>query len=392
MLEARNPARPAWTAATGTALRVAQEVLLHGPLSRAELARRFDLTPGTLTRITKALMDEGVLTDAGAAGAASAAGASAVVDEARLGRPSQPLDVVGDGLEFVGVKVTGDHAYAVRTTVRAEVLRSADADLPSADPAAVSDVVADLVTRLGDGAARVGVSVGGHVTATAVRHGPFLDWNEVPFGALLAERLGRAPVLSNDVVAITEATHWFGEARGRDRFALVTIGAGTGLGLVTHGRIVMDDDVGLGLVGHLPLDPFGPVCHLGHRGCADAVLTTSALTTAASVALGRALTHGEVLALAGAGDPAARRVVEDAARVLGKLVALVANITMPQLVVIGGEGAPLMDVAGQVVRDAVAADRDPRAATVAITVQEGGLAAWARGAAVIAIQDFVGAR
>lgn len=387
-----NPARPAWTAATGTALRVAQEVLLHGPLSRAELARRFDLTPGTLTRITKALMDEGVLTDAGAAGATSAAGASAVVDEARLGRPSQPLDVVSDGLEFVGVKVTGDHAYAVRTTVRAEVLRGADADLPSADPAAVSDVVADLVAELGDGVARVGVSVGGHVTATAVRHGPFLDWNEVPFGALLAERLGRAPVLSNDVVAVTEATHWFGEARGRDRFALVTIGAGTGLGLVTHGRIVMDDDVGLGLVGHLPLDPFGPVCHLGHRGCADAVLTTSALTTAASVALGRALTHGEVLALADAGDPAARRVVEDAARVLGRLVALVANITMPQLVVIGGEGATLMDVAGQVVRDAVAADRDPRAAPVAITVQDGGLAAWARGAAVIAIQDFVGAR
>lgn len=383
--------RTSWTTATGTALRVAQEVLLHGPLSRAELARRFDLTPGTLTRIAKALMDEGVLIDAGAVGA-STAGVRAAGDETRIGRPSQPLDVVGDGLEFVGVKVAGDHAYAVRTTVRAEVLRSADAALPSVDPAAVSDVVADLVTRLGGGVARVGVSVGGHVTGTAVRRGPFLDWNEVPFGVLLAERLGRAPVLSNDVVAITEATHWFGEARGRDRFALVTIGAGTGLGLVTHGRIVLDDDVGLGLVGHLPLDPFGPVCHLGHRGCAEAVLTTSALVTAASVALGRALTYEEVLELAGAGDPAARRVVDDAARLLGRFVGLVANITMPELVVIGGEGATLMDVAGQVVRDAVAADRDPLAAPVPIRVQEGGLAAWARGAAVIAIQDFVGAR
>lgn len=379
-----------WTSATGTALRVAQEVLLQGPLSRAELARRFDLNPGTLTRITKALVDEGVLT--GSSGAPAGVGASAGLEEVRLGRPSQPLDVVTDGLEFVGVKVAGEHAYAVRTTMRAQVLRTADAPLPSHDPAAVSDVVAALVHEVGAGAARIGVSVGGHVTDAAVRRGPFLGWSDVPFAALLTTRLGTTPVLSNDVVAVTEATHWFGEARGCERFALVTIGAGTGLGVVTHGRIVMDDDVGLGLVGHLPLDPFGPVCRLGHRGCAEAVLTTSAITAAASTALQRTVTYEDVMALAEAADPAARRIVDDAGRHLGRFIALVANITMPQLVVVGGEGAGLFSLTEQIVRDAVAGDRDPLAAPVPITVQEGGLTAWARGAAVIAIQDFVGAR
>lgn len=379
-------ARSQWTTANGTALRVAHEVLLHGPLSRAELARRFDLTPGTLTRITKTLIDDGVLTDAGTAAFVGA------TDEARLGRPSQPLDVRADGHEFIGVKVAGDHAYAVRTTLRAEVLRAVDAPLPGRDPEAVSDTVAALVHELGDGAARVGVSVGGHVSASAVRRGPFLEWTDVPFGALLTQRLGVVPVLSNDVVAVTEATHWFGEARGRDRFALVTIGAGTGLGLVTHGRIVMDDDVGLGLVGHLPLDPFGPICPQGHRGCAEAVLTTGAITAAASTALGRPLDHTEVLALAEAGDPAARRVVDDAARALGRFIALVANLTMPQLVVVGGEGAALVRVGESALHQALDGDRDPLAAPVPITVQDGGLAEWARGAAVIAIQDFVGAR
>ncbi|NUS30582.1 MAG: MarR family transcriptional regulator, partial [Streptomyces sp.] len=66
---------------------VAIEVLVHGPLSRTELARRLDLSAGSLTRLTKPLIESGLLIEVPEAGASA---------EVRQGRPSQPLDVVAD--------------------------------------------------------------------------------------------------------------------------------------------------------------------------------------------------------------------------------------------------------------------------------------------------------
>ncbi|WP_454299234.1 ROK family protein [Salana multivorans] len=155
---------------------------------------------------------------------------------------------------------------------------------------------------------------------------------------------------------------------------------------------VADDDVGLGLVGHLPLDPFGPVCYAGHRGCANAMLTAGSIASAVSLAKGRPVDYDEALDLALAGDAAARRVAADAGHALGRFVALVANIALPRLVVVGGEGARLATVAEAQVREALDAHRKPGARPIEVVVQSGSLGEWARGAAVVAIQDHVGAR
>src|SRR5687768_5594242 len=79
-----------WVPVAGSARDVALEVLLHGPLSRSELARRLGLSPGSVSRLTKPLLDAGMLVEAG------------VKREARIGRPSLPLDVVESSRHFVG--------------------------------------------------------------------------------------------------------------------------------------------------------------------------------------------------------------------------------------------------------------------------------------------------
>ena len=97
---------------------------------------------------------------------------------------------------------------------------------------------------------------------------------------------GIPTIVDNDLVAVTECENWFGTASGVDRFAVVTLGAGVGYGLVVHGQIVVDEDSGIGLVGHWPLDPLGPLCPAGHRGCAHSLLTDTAIATEVSSALG----------------------------------------------------------------------------------------------------------
>jgi len=106
-------------------------------------------------------------------------------------------------------------------------------------------------------------------------------------------------------------------------------------------------------------------------------------------ALGRAVDYDEVLALAAAGDPVAGVVVDAAARGLGRLIALAANLTMQPTVVLAGDGIGLWELAGTRIRDAAAADRDPLAQPVEIVVDDAGFRAWARGAAAVAIQAAV---
>ncbi|MFC9744935.1 ROK family protein [Streptomyces niveus] len=376
-----------WAPLSGATHAVALEVLRRGPLSRSELARRLDLSAGSLTRLAKPLLDSGLLVESGSTGHAS-----------RAGRPTRPLDVVADAHHFIGAKVTHEDAHAVLTTLRAEVVASARADLPGRDPASVVAVLRGLAAELGAELAprsrhitAAGVSLGGsvadHATVTAA---PFLEWDDdVPLGALLSDALGVPTAVDNDLLALTRAEHWFGAARGRDRFAVLTVGAGIGYGLVTHDRVVDSPDAGVGLLGHFPLDPLGPLCPRGHRGCATAMLSTASLCAAASVGLRRHVGYDECLDLAASGDPVAGPLVLASGRALGRLVAAVANLTLTTEIVLTGEGSRLAEVAGDALREGLAYDRDPRASAVSLDVRPVDFGLWARGAAVTAIQAYV---
>jgi predicted NBD/HSP70 family sugar kinase len=372
----------AWSPEGGTALDVALEVLLAGPLSRAELARRLDLSQATLSRLTKPLVERGLLVESVARADSSA------------GRPAQPLDVDAASHLFVGIKLTGEAAHAVLVDLRGAVLGTGSIDLRSHEPAHVAEQVATITAQVAGAAssrvAGVGIGLGGPSTdRSTVLLAPFLGWRDVPFSALVSERTGLPCVVENDVAALTAAEHWFGGGRGVRTFAVLTVGAGVGYGLVVHDRMVTHPDMGIGLVGHYPLDPHGALCPAGHRGCAAAMLTIGSLTSQASVALGRAVTYDELMALAVSGDAVATRLVDDAARALGRLVAAVANLTMPDRIVLSGEGVALATVGAEALHASIAADRDPHASALDIVVQPGDFTQWARGAAVVALQEFV---
>jgi predicted NBD/HSP70 family sugar kinase len=101
------------------------------------------------------------------------------------------------------------------------------------------------------------------------------------------------------------------------------------------------------------------------------------------------VTYDEALTLAEKGEPGARRVVDDAGRGLGRLLAAVANLTMPEIIVLGGEGVRLAAVAGDGIAEGLAMDRDARARRIPLVMTSGDDTEWCRGAAVLAIQTHV---
>ncbi|MGZ3392389.1 MAG: ROK family protein [Isosphaeraceae bacterium] len=90
----------------------------------------------------------------------------------------------------------------------------------------------------------------------------------------------------------------------------------------------------------------------GRRGCADALLSMTSFQTQTSLALGRSTSYDQVLDLATAGDPTADRIVSNAARAFGVLIAAVANIALPERMLLTGEGIRLAKLVGTAFRTA----------------------------------------
>ncbi|MFE0524687.1 ROK family protein [Streptomyces sp. NPDC058954] len=363
---------------------VAIEVLVNGPLSRTELARRLDLSAGSLTRLTKPLIESGLLIEVAEPGAPP---------EVRQGRPSQPLDVVAESRSFIGFKITEDMVYGVVTTLRSDIVARHDRPLTTHEPAEVADLLAEMAGELAAGHPRlagIGIGVGGLVEGRAVvGESPFLRWRDVPLAGLVEERTGLPVVVENDVAALVEAETWFGAGRGLDRFVVLTIGAGIGYGLVLGGKRVPNAAEDRGFGRHWIIDPHGPLTPTGERGSAVSLLTIPNIRYQVAAATGRDLAYEEILARAAAGEPMPARVIDEAARALGILVAQISNFVMPQKILLAGEGVGLMDVAGNTVRRTIGARRHPHAVPVDLETKVSDFHDWARGAAVLAIQVLV---
>lgn len=368
------------TEVSESARELAREVLIHGPISRAELGRRLGLSPASLTRLSKPFLDRGLFVETGELQGAT-------------GRPAKPLDVNVDARRFVGIKLTGDSALGVLTDLRASAVRRAERPLAGHEVDTVVSTVAALVDELRDGTriSGVGISIGGNVASErVVTRAPFLGWRDVALADQVEAAVGVPVTVENDVTALTTAEQWFGAVRGTPSFAVVTIGAGVGYGLVVNDRVVITPDSGLGLGGHLPLDPNGPMCPDGHPGCSTAMLSIPSISAQLGIALGREVEYEEVLDAAAKGLPLAVAITSAAGRALGRMMATIANIAMVDTIVLSGEGIALWNIARDVAMATLAADRDPEASPVEVHVDDAGFVSWARGAAAVAIQAALG--
>lgn len=357
---------------------LAREVLIHGPILRSDLGHRLGLSPATLTRLTRPLIDRGLLMEM-----------PEQLDGA-MGRPAKPLDVRADARQFIGIKLTGDAAVAVTTDLKANEGRRAERPLPNHDVAVVVDVIAELVHELANEQefCAIGISVGGAVSdQRVVDRSAYLGWQSVHLADEVEQRLGIPVTVENDLVALTIAEHWFGLARGLSKFAVITIGAGVGYSLVMSDKVVSASDRGFGRGIHFPLDPTGPLCFLGHRGCSTAMLTIPSIRAQVEVGIGESVTYADVLRLAREGNPVALAVLQASGRALGHFIAAVANLAMVETVVLAGEGMSMLPVVEGEVWAAIHADRDPEADEIDLRLDDEGFPSWARGAAAAAIQQ-----
>jgi predicted NBD/HSP70 family sugar kinase len=103
------------------------------------------------------------------------------------------------------------------------------------------------------------------------------DWVNHPIRSEIEELLGLPVVLDEDVTAIVLGEQWCGWGTEYLNVLYLYVGIGIGLGIVSNGQALRGWKGNIGQIGHIQIDPTGPVCHCGKHGCLEAYCTADAI-------------------------------------------------------------------------------------------------------------------
>jgi predicted NBD/HSP70 family sugar kinase len=259
-----------------------------------------------------------------------------------------------------GLDIGGSKIFAAAVDQRGrvvETLRLPTTTGPDGVVAGATEAVETLAGKVGGLGSLTGVGVGFPGLVDAVNgdamHAVNLDiTSRLPLAERLRERLGLRVAVENDVNAAALGTA-AALGLGRAGVGYLSIGTGLGAGLVIGGSLHRGSRAAAGEIGHIPVDPAGPVCNCGQRGCLEMVASGTAIAARWPHAEGGG-PAAHLFAAAAAGDPAALAVRDEIAGHIAEAVRLLVLTVDVDAVVLGGGvaegvGAPLADA----VRDAL---------------------------------------
>jgi predicted NBD/HSP70 family sugar kinase len=371
--------------------RLVDELRRLGLASRAELARRTGLSRSTVSSLVTDLQADGLVVEREIDGTGP-----------QGGRPPVLLSLERSAGAALGLDFGKRHIRVIVTDLAHAVLADIERPIETEHAAAEGlDAAAELVEQAlieanVDRARVIGAGMGlpgpidgqtGEVGSSAILPG----WIGVRPQQAMQERLGIPVRVENDanLGALAELT--WGAGQATEDFFYVKLASGIGGGVVVNGQLYRGAGGIAGEIGHSLVDERGPVCRCGNRGCLESVASTRAIVDLLRPAHGDDLTIEQVIAHAHAGDLASRRVIGDAARALGVVLAHVCNIMNPAKVVVGGDLGAAGDVLLDPLRDQVARHAVPPAAgRVEIVPGVLGRRAEVLGAAALVLRDVEG--
>ena len=253
------------------------------------------------------------------------------------------LDLGATNLKWAMVeRADGEWSTLARKQV-ATRLASAPDEVPTAVVAQLAEVAAEAIRTCGP-ATSVGIGVPGLYDPSAGRARFLVNvpgpWAGQPIAGPVGNAVGLPAVLVNDARAFGLAALRLGAGRGASSMIGLTLGTGVGGVIAIDGRVHQGHDGTAGEIGHQTIDPDGPLCGCGNRGCVEAFARADRIAAACGTA-----TAEEAVTRARAGDARAIEGLAEIGRALGIGIANMIAVISPDRVVIGGGiGAGAIDL------------------------------------------------
>ena len=322
---------------------VLRRLFLEGPVNRVALAQLTGLSSGSVTNVTSALLEEGLIAEVG-------------LEESDGGRPRVLLQVNPEFGGIVGVEV-GETCIRVEAfDMRMRVAGMADVNLHPQhhDADVVIEQINVAIEKLqaqfnAEGRRLIGVGVAlpgivAHHDGEARVHAPNIGWRDVPLEKLMRERTGLPVFADNGAKALGQAEMWLGAGRASSNVVVALWGTGVGAAIFTDGTLYRGSASSAGEWGHTSVMVGGKRCRCGGSGCLEAYIGAGALLEEWHRTDPDAVPPSDpdsedwfdrFLAAARA-NKAAQGALEQAALYFGTGVANLVNLFNPEKIIIGG--------------------------------------------------------
>ncbi|NDR54763.1 ROK family transcriptional regulator [Actinomyces sp. 565] len=350
-LTSRTQAPAAPISARQSSLRTANLALLAGhvfaapePVSRADVAAATGMTRSTASRLADDLVAAGILTELDPSPASGP------------GRPAVPLAPARGTFVAVGLEVNVSRMAVRAIDLSGQVLaeRVVLDDLEASDPARVLPRLAELATDVlaldaVRHARKVGAAIAlpGLVSHETLLRAPNLGWERIDPRRYLAAALeadGLVLRLGNEANfgALTAGRTRPAAPHSDPSYIYLSGENGIGAGIVRDGQVMLGASGFAGEIGHIQVDPTGPLCTCGNRGCVERYAGRRLILAAAG--LDEAAAPEELVTAWESAAPAARQAVTRAAQALGVGLSAAINVLDIPTVILGGHLAPLAEI------------------------------------------------
>ncbi|MGL5800238.1 MAG: ROK family protein, partial [Plesiomonas sp.] len=245
----------------------------QGPISRIQVADHSQLAPASVTKITRQLLERGLIKEVEQQASTGGRRAISIVTEnrpfhsiaVRLGRTDATIALY----DLSGRTLVEDHA----------VLPQESQPQLQADLFALIQRFIDTHQRKIRQLIAVSVTLPGLVDPETgvVEYMPHVSIAHWPLADALTQQFGVSCFVGNDVRSLALAEHYFGASRDCEDSILIRLHRGTGAGIIVHGQIFLGYNRNVGEIGHIQIDPLGAPCHCGNFGCLETVAANSAI-------------------------------------------------------------------------------------------------------------------
>lgn len=381
---------------------VLEAIRHHGQISRVEISERTLLSGTTVSAITGALIEEGLIE----------ATHTETNGESQRGRPRVLLALVPDAAYVLGIKISEAMTTVTLVDFRGEQVSSAQ--LPIRMARQPSEVIADLiedalddcVTKAGIDARRIkgiGIGVPGLVDPRSGRSysSSVFGEREIPIGSMLSERTGLPVKLEKPANLLALAESWFGHAQRNKTFAVVVLDQTASLGLWIESDLLRGASTLGPTIGHIKVGGEGVPCECGQVDCLNAHVGHAALKRQASEALGEDFVSSplarsdlmEALAQAAdAGDNRAGAIIARHGEKFGLGISHIVNLVNPEKIIVALESRRYGELLEPSLRAATAANSfRAHFATTELVFHAMDDQIWARGAAALMLRDIYSA-
>ena len=322
---------------------VLRQIAFGTSVSRKQISEQTGLTGAAVSRITRELIEAGLVQESGS-----------LKTKGQVGRRNIQLELGGDGAFVLGIALTANVRSVSISNCRGDIIaRRKVANLNMKNP---NEAVRQLATAAGrlikstnfDASRLVGcgVSVAGladPATGDLIQAAP-LGWDKFPLGADFSDRLGLPVHVEGRPIALLMAEHCGGAAAGLKNVMLVSNGIWVGGAMMLDGTMLRGQNNMVGQIPHLAVQGNKTLCTCGRKGCLNAVASGAAiLSKLEHIRIPGDLRHGEpgdrlqaLTNLPGPWSSEIRKVFKNAGRKMGFSIDQILSIIDPELVLLAG--------------------------------------------------------